>query len=98
MTEPEVDPALPVSVRQRGRGHLNHERREERPAASRTTVTLDGSAGSSRDQRTSTSPILGSRKWPLPVTLNRALAVNRIACRESFRDRNRGGATLGPFR
>jgi len=30
--------------------------------------------------------------------LNRALAVNRTDCRESFRDRNRGGPTFGPFR
>jgi hypothetical protein len=30
--------------------------------------------------------------------LNRALAVNRMACLLSFRDRNRGGAILGPFR
>ena len=31
-------------------------------------------------------------------TLNRALAVNRIACRLSLRDRNLGGATLRPLR
>ena len=62
------------------------------------TVTLDGSAGRSRDQRTATSPIFGSRSFPPAVTANRALAVNRMACRRSFRDRNRGGATLGPFR
>ena len=28
----------------------------------------------------------------------RALAVNRMACRRSLRDRNFGGPTLGPFR
>ena len=71
---------------------------KNRPAASRITVTEDGTAGRSRDQRTSTSPIFGSRSRPLSSTLNRALAVNRTACRESFRDRNRGGATFGPFR
>jgi len=52
-----------------------------RPAASLTTVTEDGSDGSGRDHRTGTSPILGRRSLPLPSTLNRALAVNRIACR-----------------
>ena len=36
-----------------------------RPAASLVTVTDDGSAGRSRDQRTGTSPILGSRSRPL---------------------------------
>ena len=58
----------------------------------------DGSEGRSRDQRTGTSPTFGSRSRPLPSTLNRALAVNRIACHWSFRDRNRGGATRGPLR
>jgi hypothetical protein len=43
-------------------------------------VTDDGSDGSGRDQRTGTSPIFGSRSCPFPSTLNRALAVNRIAC------------------
>ena len=62
------------------------------------TVTLDGSDGSGRDHRTGTSPIFGSRSLPLGSTLNRALAVNRIACRWSLRDRNRGLATFGPFR
>jgi hypothetical protein len=52
-----------------------------RPAESRITVTLEGSEGSSRDQRTGTSPILGSRSFPLASTRNRALAVNRTACR-----------------
>ena len=45
------------------------------------TVTRDGSGGSGRDQRTGTSPILGRRSFPLASTLNRALAVNRMACR-----------------
>ena len=62
------------------------------------TVTLDGTDGSRRDQPTATSPTFGSRSFPAAVTANRALAVNRIACLRSFRDRNRGGATSGPFR
>jgi hypothetical protein len=62
------------------------------------TVTLDGPAGRSRDQQTSTSPIFGRRSFPPAVTAKRALRVNRIACRRSLRDRNRGGPTLGPFR
>ena len=45
------------------------------------TVTLDGADGRSRDQRTSTSPIFGNRSFPFGSTANRALAVNRIACR-----------------
>src|SRR5262249_31056590 len=69
-----------------------------RPALSLMTVTDDGSEGSGRDQRTGTSPIFGSRSFPLCSTLNRALAVNRIACRRSLRDRNRGLATFGPLR
>src|SRR5579859_718113 len=69
-----------------------------RPAASRITVTDDGAAGRVRDQRTSRSPIFGNRSRPLSQTLNRALAVNRIACRLSLRDRNRGGATVRPLR
>jgi hypothetical protein len=52
-----------------------------RPAASLMTVTLDGSDGRLRGQRTDTSPILGCRSFPPDSTLNRALAVNRIACR-----------------
>ncbi len=69
-----------------------------RPAASLTTVTELGSDGRCRDQRTGTSPTFGNRSRPLGSTLNRALAVNRMACRLSLRDRNRGGATLRPFR
>jgi hypothetical protein len=69
-----------------------------RPAASLITVTDDGSAGRLRDQRTSTSPTFGSRNRPSSSTLNRALAVNRMACRWSLRDRNRGGASVRPLR
>ena len=63
-----------------------------------TTVTDDGADGSGRDQRTGTSPIFGRRSFPPGVTANRALAVNRTACRRSFLDRNVGGATFGHFR
>ena len=52
-----------------------------RPAASLITVTDDGPDGSVRDQRTGTSPIFGSRRFPPGVIENRALRVNRIACR-----------------
>jgi hypothetical protein len=69
-----------------------------RPAESLMMVTDDGLVGSGRDQRTGTSPILGSRSLPLGMTLNPALAVNRIDCRWSLRDRNLGGAAFGPFR
>ncbi len=62
------------------------------------TVTLPGAEGRSRDQRTSTSPIFGRRSRPLARILNRALAVNRIACRLSLRDLNRGGPAFGPLR
>jgi hypothetical protein len=57
-------------------------------------VTDVGAAGRARDQRTSTSPIFGSRSRPSPSTRNRELAVNRTDCLRSFLDRNRGGATL----
>jgi hypothetical protein len=43
------------------------------------TVTHDGSGGGGRDQRTGRSPVLGRRSFPLVSTLNRALAVNRMA-------------------
>src|ERR1700759_2625994 len=69
-----------------------------RSALSLITVTEDGSDGSGRDQRTGTFPILGRRSFPLGVMEKRALRVNRMACLRSLRDRNRGGATLGPFR
>jgi hypothetical protein len=69
-----------------------------RPAESLITVTLDGADGSGRDHRTGTSPIFGSRSFPLGSTLKRALAVNLMACRVSLRDRNRGSLTFGPFR
>jgi hypothetical protein len=52
-----------------------------RPAQSRMMVTLDGWEGRGRDQWTGTSPTFGSRNLPLGRSLNRALAVNRIACR-----------------
>jgi hypothetical protein len=68
------------------------------PAASLITVTLDGSDGSGRDQRTETSPMPGKRSFRPTVISNRALRVNRIACLRSFRDRNWGAPTFGPFR
>jgi len=59
----------------------------------------DGSGGSGRDQRTGTSGDLGQAQLPpLISTLNRALAVNRMACRRSLRDRNRARPAFGPFR
>jgi hypothetical protein len=58
------------------------------------TVTHDGLGGSGRGQRTGTSAMLGRRSFPLVSTLHRALAVNRMACRRSLRDRNRGRSAL----
>src|SRR5207247_1449910 len=87
--------AGPVAGRERGPASTT-KLAKYRPAASLITVTLDGRDGSGRDQRTGTSPILGSRSFPLGSTLNRALRVNRIACRVSLRDRNLG--LPGPFR
>jgi len=69
-----------------------------RPAESLITVTVDGSPGRGRDHRTGTSPIFGRRSFPLGRILNRALAVNLIACRWSLRDRNLGLPTVGPLR
>ncbi|GII61347.1 hypothetical protein Skr01_14320 [Sphaerisporangium krabiense] len=69
-----------------------------RPAASLMTVTEEGADGSSRDQRTGTSPIFGRRSLPPGVIENRAFLVNRTACRLSFFDRNRGAASFGPLR
>src|SRR5829696_4992973 len=93
--------SMPTSDSTRGKGSstvCTTNDAKYRPAASLITVTLDGAQGSARDQRTSTSPIFGNRSRPFPSTLNRALAVKRIACRLSLRDRNRGAATLRPLR
>ncbi|WP_433386105.1 hypothetical protein ACQPZX_15870 [Actinoplanes sp. CA-142083] len=59
-------------------------------------MTELGAAGSRRDHRTAMSPIFGKRSRPFPSTLKWALAVNRIACRLSPRDLNRGAEILGP--
>ena len=69
-----------------------------RPAASLITVTLDGVTGRTRDHLTFTSPIFGSDSRPLLVIFQRALAVNRMACRASLRDLKRGAPTFGPLR
>jgi len=93
--------SIPVSVPASGSGSAaacTTKLAKYRPAASMITVTDDGCDGRSRDQRTGTSPIFGSRSFPPAQTLNRALAVNRTACLRSLRDRNRGAATRGPFR
>ncbi|WP_371653141.1 MULTISPECIES: hypothetical protein [unclassified Streptomyces] len=52
-----------------------------RPEASLMTVTVDGTHGSRRDQRTFTGPILGRFSFPSSVIDHRAFAVNRTACR-----------------
>ena len=54
-----------------------------RPAASTVTVTETPRTAASRDQRTGTSPIPGSRSRPAAVTRNRAALVNRIDCARS---------------
>ena len=68
-----------------------------RPAASRITVTLDGSDGSVRDQRTGTSPIFGSRSFP-PGYLEPGVGGEPDRLPVVLRDRNRGGPIFGPFR
>ena len=60
-----------------------------RPAASRVTVTDDGSDGRGRDQRTFRFPIFGRARRPSGSTRKRLLAVNRAAC-PCWRDLNRG--------
>ncbi len=92
---------MPTSDSTRGRAWSSAVTTNEakyRPAASLTTVTEVGSDGRLLDQRTTTSPIFGSRKRPLSRTLNRAFLVKRMACRLSLRKRYRGGATLRPLR
>lgn len=68
-----------------------------RPAASLTTVTVEGTDGSTRDHFTRTLPIFGNDRSPPGVTDQRAFAVKRIACRLSFRDLNRGAPMRGRF-
>ena len=60
------------------------------PAASLTTVTVDGVEGSVRDHFTRTSPIFGNDRSPPVVIFHRALAVKRTACRLSLRLLKRG--------
>jgi len=91
---PMTEPA--VGSRRDGASTTNEAK--YRPAASLITVTLDGGEGSGRDQRTGTSPIFGNRRRPFGSIRNRALAVNRTACLRSLRERNLGGAILGPLR
>src|SRR5690606_23224207 len=57
----------------------------------------DGSAGSSRDQRTRISPTLATYSRPFG-RMAKPLRVSRIACRLSLRGLNFGGAILGPLR
>src|SRR5690606_41945250 len=57
----------------------------------------DGSAGSSRDQRTRISPTLATYSRPFGL-MAKPLRVSRIACRLSLRALNFGGAILGPLR
>ena len=61
------------------------------------TVTDDGTAGSSRDHATVSSPTLATYSFRLDRTLN-PLRVSRIDCRVSLRDRNLGAPILRPFR
>lgn len=68
------------------------------PAASLTTVTLEGTAGSARDHFTRTAPILGRLSFPHAVSDQRAFAVKRIDCRASLRDFMRGSPTRVPVR
>jgi hypothetical protein len=75
--------SLPISESDAGSGSSpasTAKLAKYRPVASTITVTLVGSDGRSRDQRTGTSPIFGSRSFPPVVMVNRALRVNRIAC------------------
>ena len=99
MREPEVDAHNRVSLGQGSRpeSRMTNEAKY-RPAESLTRVTDDGSDGSGRDHRTGTSPIFGSRSFPFGSTRKRELAVKRIACRRSLRDRNLGFSTFGPLR
>src|SRR5690606_40868004 len=92
--------SIPISVSATGSGSSAVSTTNEakyRPDASLTMVTLDGSDGRSRDQRTSISPILAKYRRPLG-RIEKRPRVNRIACRLSLRDLNRGGSTFGPFR
>ncbi|OIK04530.1 hypothetical protein BIV23_17415 [Streptomyces monashensis] len=69
-----------------------------RPAASLITVTEEGMVGKVRDHLTRTAPIFGRFSRLLSVIDQRALAVNRIDCRLSLRDLNRGAPLVAPLR
>ena len=57
-------PVLGRGQRRSGSALHDEAERRYRPAASLITVTVDGSDGSARDQRTGTSPIFGRRSFP----------------------------------
>ena len=93
--------SIPISVPASGSGSglgLHDEAREVPASSVHDHRHARRADGRSRDQRTVTSPIFGSRSFPPGVMANQALRVNRIACRPSLRDRNRGGAIFGPLR
>jgi hypothetical protein len=71
--EAEVDADLSVVSGSTSEGSVcTTNEAKYRPAASLTTVTDDGSDGSSRDQRTATSPTFGRRSFPAGVMAQRS--------------------------
>jgi hypothetical protein len=60
-------------------------------------VTLDGTLGKGRDQRTRTSPTFAKYSRPFDLTLN-PLLLSRNDCRRSFLDFFRGSPICRPLR
>src|SRR5690606_24863653 len=83
---PRSIPTSPVVSGSGSPGTSTTNEAKYRPAESLTTVTDDGSAGSSRDQRTRISPTLATYSRPFG-RMAKPLRVSRIACRLSLRDR-----------
>ena len=78
--DPHIHPSLPRHRRQRRCDDVDDEAAKQCRSGSRMIVTLDGSLGSSRDQRTLTSPTFATNNRRLGLRLN-PLRVSRNDCR-----------------
>jgi len=90
--------SMPVSRPQAGSGVVSRSTTNEakyRPSGSRITVTLDGSLGRLRDQRTLISPTFAA--YNRGPRRENPLRVSRIDCRPCLR-RGLGCPILRPFR
>ena len=88
--------SMPISVPVSGSGSSRPGPRRRRSTAGRVQDHGDRRGLGRQVAGPADRDIANLRQPQLPagMMVNRALRVNRIACRRSLRDRNRGGATL----